>query len=393
MRVLCTFVGGTGHLKPLLPFARALDAAGHDVAIAGQNAALSDAGAGFTVFRSAAEAEGFAEPRPITPLVPPDLDHEYEVIRRYYAGTAAAKSAERTLGLIRSWKPDLVLCDEMNFGAMIAAERARIPRAIVNVIASGALVRRDDVAEPLERLRGAHGLPADAELRMLSRDVLISPCPPSFRDPEHPLPEGAISVRPEAGSDAMVGFAESDAIGWLAASDRPRVYFTLGTVFNSESGDLFRRVIAGLAGVHARALVTVGSDLDQAQFDGLAPNVRVERYVEQSIVLEHCDLVINHGGSGSVMGALSRGIPLVLLPMGADQELNADRVAALRAGLVLDPVSLTPERLQSAVTEAFSSPDLRAACGRLRDEIRSLPEVASVVPLLERLAGEGCTRG
>ena len=38
MRILCTFVGGLGHLTPLLPLARAAQAAGHDVLVAGSGA-------------------------------------------------------------------------------------------------------------------------------------------------------------------------------------------------------------------------------------------------------------------------------------------------------------------------------------------------------------------
>ena len=48
-------------------------------------------------------------------------------------------------------------------------------------------------------------------------------------------------------------------------------------------------------------------------------HVRAERFVPQSEELPHCDLVISHGGSGSVLGALAHGLPQLLLPLGADQ--------------------------------------------------------------------------
>lgn len=46
---------------------------------------------------------------------------------------------------------------------------------------------------------------------------------------------------------------------------------------------------------------------------------RVERFIPQAQLLPQCDLVVSHGGSGSVIGALAHGPPSVLLPMGVDQ--------------------------------------------------------------------------
>ena len=45
--------------------------------------------------------------------------------------------------------------------------------------------------------------------------------------------------------------------------------------------------------------------------------MRVERFVAQDEVLSEVDLVVSHGGSGSLMAALAHGLPSVLLPLGA----------------------------------------------------------------------------
>ena len=65
-------------------------------------------------------------------------------------------------------------------------------------------------------------------------------------------------------------------------------------------------------------------------------NVRVEEFVAQTEVLPEADVVVCHGGSGSVVGALACGVPLLVLPMGADQMDNAARVAALGVGVRRD---------------------------------------------------------
>jgi MGT family glycosyltransferase len=166
------------------------------------------------------------------------------------------------------------------------------------------------------------------------------------------------------------------------------VYFTLGTVFNHESGDLFHRALAGLRDLPINLLVTVGREIDPASLGAQPRHVRVERFVPQADVLPHVDLVVSHAGSGSVLGALAFGRPMVLAPMGADQPLNAERCAALGVGRVLDAVRATPADVRDAVGAVLEDPSCRAAASRLRDEIAALPAPEVAVGLLERLAME-----
>ena len=99
----------------------------------------------------------------------------------------------------------------------------------------------------------------------------------------------------------------------------PTVYFTLATIFNMESGDLITRVLAGPRELSINVVVTVGRHIDPAEFGPQPANVHIERYIPQSAVLPLSTVVVSHGGSGSVIGALAHGLPMVLIPMGADQ--------------------------------------------------------------------------
>jgi UDP:flavonoid glycosyltransferase YjiC (YdhE family) len=100
-----------------------------------------------------------------------------------------------------------------------------------------------------------------------------------------------------------------------------------------------------------------------------------------------CDVVVNHGGSGSVIGALAHGVPMFVLPIGADQALNAGRCEALGVGIALDAVDATPEAVAAAVSTLLGEPSYRVAAARIRDEFAALPGPEAVVPLLEELAG------
>jgi UDP:flavonoid glycosyltransferase YjiC (YdhE family) len=382
--MLFSFVGGPGHCEPLIPFARAAQAAGHAVAFTGGAALMPTVEArGFPAFATTPPAS--AGPRPRTPLVEVSAEREDRVLREVFAGRVARDRAAGILALADRWRPDVIVCDEIDFGGLVAAERLRLPYATVLVIAAGSFVRPEVVAEPLDALRAEHGLPADPDLAMLSRHLVLSPFPPSFRDPRFPLPATARSVRPAAGAPTA-----GDAPDWLARlDDAPTVYFTLGTEFNLECGDLFARVLAGLRPLPINLVVTVGREIDPAEFGPQPANFRIERYVDQAAVLPRCRAVVCHGGSGSVLGALAHGLPLVVIPMGADQPLNAARCAALGVGRVLDALAATPDDAREAVSAVLTEPAYRRAATRLRDEIQGLPGPEHAVDLLERLATHG----
>lgn len=399
MRVLLTFAGGRGHAVPLLPLARSLRAAGHVVGRNGRAAVV-------------AELHEFGEPLPdpddagpeptaIAPLLAPDLAREEAVLRHGFAGAVARRRAASVRALCERWAPDLIVRDELDFGVLVAAESLGLPHVTVLVSASGAFVRPQLVAAPLDMLRAAHGLPPDPELAEPARHLVLSPCPPRFRDPAFPLPATALAFRAQAGGDpageGVERLGEGPAIDtregeppWPdALPGAPTVYATLGTIFNAESGDLFARLLEGLRALPLNAVVTVGRGLDPRAFGPQPPHVRVERHLPQVRVLARCDLVVSHGGSGTVVDALAAGLPSVLLPLGADQLLNAARCEALGVGVPLDPVRVTPQAIAAAVTRVLDDRAMAAAARGFAREIAALPGPDACVPALERIASAG----
>lgn len=382
MRALFTFAGGSGHAEPLVPFAAAVQAAGHPVAFAGRHSAVAPLEAhGFAVY-----PEGSPDPTGATPIAPLrqiDMRREYEVLRDAYADRFARAAVPRVLAVSAEWQPDVIICDEVDFGAMIAAEMLGLPRAIVLVTAAGSFVRPDVLGAALHAVRVDHGLPPDPDLEMLRGDLILSPFPPSLRDPSCPLPPNAVSLR----SGALTPAGSSAMPPWPGhRSDRPTVYFTLGTVFNRESGDLFPRVLAGLRQLSVNVVVTVGRDVDVEVVGSQPDTVLVERYLPHASLLPRCNLVVNHAGSGTVIASLAHGLPMVLLPMGADQPLNADRCEQLGAGVVLDALSATPPSIADAVRTVLGDASYRSAAERAAREFAALPGPEVAVSLFEDLA-------
>ena len=145
---------------------------------------------------------------------------------------------------------------------------------------------------------------------------------------------------------------------------RPRDYLTFGTV------------AAGVDGLAAEAR----ADLARLDVDVVDAT---RGFVDQAAVLADCDVVVHHGGTGTMLGAVEHGRPQVVLPQGADRHLNARRLAELGAAVV-DPPSV------GDAVRRLLRPDApeRRAVEALWDDLLALPAPADVVPALEAIAAD-----
>ncbi len=384
MRVLFAFAGGSGHLEPHVPIARAAEAAGHTVAFTGRPWMVPKVEVlGFTAFAAGSDT-GLTPKR--LPLAAVDVERDMQAVGVGFGRRIARSRAAEILPLCAAWQPDLLVCEELDYGAMVVAERLSVPHATVLVTAAGSFIRPDIVAGPLNEVRAEQGLPPDPDLAMPSRHLVLSPFPRSYRDPAFPLPPTGHTLRLLAQDPAPAEITPA----WITRlGGMPTVYFTLGTIYNMESGDLFQRVITGLRDLPIQLIVTVGRDIDPDEFGPQPAHVRIERYVPQAALLPHCHLVVSHGGSGSVLNALAYGLPMVVNPMGADQPLNAARCELLGVAQVLDAASATPEIVREAASAVLEGSSHRRAAERIRNEIAELPGPEHAVVLLERLAAKG----
>lgn len=373
MRVLITFVGGFGHLAPLLPVARAARALGHDVAIAGSGGLVGRIEeAGFRGYPTSPRPHhsGTAVTRDLTPLQPTDARAAEVEFAANFASRGARRMAGAVPAVLEDFRPDLVIRDETDLGTTIAAELHDIPVATHLVLASGLLVRPELVGPELDSVRSEHGLAPDPGLARLTSGPVLSAFPPGLRSPEAPVALSPVHYR-------RVDGPPRSAV--RARARRPRVYATLGTIFNKTSGDLLERMAAGLAGLDADALLTVGRDIDPRDLGAQPDHVRIEGFVPQEDVLSGTDVVVHHGGSGVLLDALRHGLPSVVLPLGADQSHNARRAGELGLARTLDAATVTPRELAHQVEESLADTDLRGRCEQVAAQVEGLPDVDAVV--------------
>ena len=263
-----------------------------------------------------------ARVRPIREQLPVLPPHEASVLgnRELFGRLAATAMLAAMDQAVRDWRPGLILRDPCEYASAVAAARLGIPAAQVAIGLAEVEWGSIDVAAPaLEALRdGLTGeLRRSPYLTRFPAALDASPFPGTrrYREPAA-APRGALP-------------------GWWAGTGAPLVYVSFGTVLGhmSIAAEVYRAVIDAVTGLDARVLVTTGHGFDPSRLRDVPGNVHVEAWVDQADVLGEARLVVCHGGSGTTYGALAAGVPLVVVPVFADQFANAPTVAQAGAGV------------------------------------------------------------
>jgi dihydrofolate reductase len=281
MRVGVASHGAMGHIYPLLGFADALLAAGHDVIIL----TSSDLVASLTDRGYAAEAVGETIGWGLTQVQSrfPELtstlpaEQAWRLDAELFADALPRAIAPALVTAFRSWRPELVLYESTNLGAVLAAAELNIPAVCLGLWAVGCWhVSRSELEQRVRAVwaeRSAVPLTVDP---LLGR-AHLDPPPPSLRSPA--ATEGN-SIRLPTRQIAW-GDPRASLTSWLTRHhSRPVVYLTLGTV-GWGTVDLVRDAIAGLTELAVDVLVATGSYFDPSQLGPLPDSVRVERFVRQ----------------------------------------------------------------------------------------------------------------
>ena len=388
MRILVASSPGVGHLLPLLPVAREAAARGHEVRIAtGASLASIVISADFpfervgpaTITEVAMAIPGFRDVRGRRRAV--------LTFREAFCGPIADTMATDITALATRWQPDVVIREDMAFGAWIAASSLGIPDATIQTTAWRPRLR-DLAGPPLDALRVAHGLPSDPGLAGLTGRIFFTTRPTSLRDPAAPYPDGSADLRPIAddrhAGDPVTTGEVADPFG--RADGRLRVAVTLGTV-NAFETSVLRALIDGAVAAGARVVVALGAD--PATLGDVPDGVHVRSYVPMSDLLPAADLIAFHGGSGTMLAALGAGRPMVIVPLAADQPDNADRCAAAGVAVVVPPETINAEAVHEAIQTLTADPSYRRRAGEIAAEIAAMPGPDVAVGRIEALVATG----
>ncbi|MFL5820723.1 MAG: glycosyltransferase [Solirubrobacteraceae bacterium] len=370
LRLLLAAFGDPGHAFPMLALGERLAARGHDVTLETWRRWQGHVEAAGMTFARAPEYDVFpTRERPLKPY------------------QAVVRAARETATLVARVQPAAVVADILTLGPALAAEIEGVPVATVvphvfpagapahPPYALGARVPRTALGralwrslagpmagglhrgrEELNETRARLGLPALGHVHGgISRRLCLVATFPQLEYPRAwpgwarvvgPLlwePQ-APDVEPPPGDEPLVLVAPS----------------------TSQDPDhrLLRAALKGLAGAPVRVLAT----WNRRPLPRPVPvpaNARLVEWVSYARTMPHCDLVVCHGGHGTVVRALACGVPVLASPSGGDMGENAARVDWAGVGVRLPWRLCTPRGLRLAVERALADPRMAARAGAL----------------------------
>lgn len=383
MRVLAACsLGGASHLQTLLSLLDAARERGDDTLV------IAPAGLAEMVGRSGHPFQAGGEPPesvvaaireqlPILPAEEASVLGNRELFGRL-ATDAMMPAMEQTF---TEWRPQFVLRDPCEYASAVVALRNGVPFTTVAIGLADVEWGAIDVATP--ELENREPGIVDA----LRRAPYVSRFPPSLDD----------SAFPDTRRFHMALPAPASPIpDWWNGTDAPLIYASLGTVFGhmTRAPATYRMLMRALTPVNARIILTVGQALDPAELDPVPNHIHVERWVDQGDVFDDADLVVCHGGSGTAFGALAAGVPLIVVPMFADQSVNGRRIEKFGAGMMVESARaaddnrlLTPHdalRITQSIAAVLAAPFYQRRARALADEMVAAPSAAAMLDDLTR---------
>lgn len=287
-----------------------------------------------------------------------------ELGARLFAGVYAPATLPSLLQVLDARQPDLLVHDVMAHAAPLAAALRGmrsvshgfgLPRPQVSIDAAAARMA------PLWRAHGLE-LPVDSGNHRCGH---VDICPPSLRLAE-PLPPGRRwPMSPTSGVSRQPG-------------PRHGVLASFGTVHHAQAS--FDRLLNVLRAGPWPARVALGRAADAAAAE--PGHLHTAAWLDLPAEWARCRVGACHGGAGTVLGALAQGVPLLLLPVAADQFRNAHALRAVGAGLALEGEEQTEAAMHSALQRLHDEPAFTQAAERMADELAAMPQADAVARAL-----------
>lgn len=340
MRVLLTSLPIRSHLMPtVVPLAQAFRDRGHEAIIAtGPRMAHVE---NTVVLPDVPAPEDFGTPPPWKP----EVDGVLKV--PLFAEELVARAAANILDFARRWRPDVILRETNEYGAQIAAEVLGLPHALLD-IAPFAPLEIPDLDERKDEVRARFG---------------VSGTDPVF----------TAALTPRSWHPAQHHYR--------VPTSRDRVETDIVATFGTNAGllttgsTLLHVVAEALGQVPARSVLAIGA----GEWTGPRPgNVELRPEVPQQQLLNTARVFVTHAGYGSVRESLTAGVPMVGLPLFADQPRNAARVAELKAGVTVDVKGLTATALAEKIKHVLATTTYHDVAETMAREMAELPSFTDI---------------
>ncbi|HEV7919062.1 MAG TPA: nucleotide disphospho-sugar-binding domain-containing protein [Solirubrobacterales bacterium] len=369
LRLLLVAIGEPGHAFPMIAIGKELVARGHEVAIHT-----------WVRWREHIEAES------IQFIQAPKFDHGPEE-NAPTVHEAAALAANELAARIREYEPDVIVSDVLTLSGSLASELCDIP--LITFVPHFWHVTEDDAPpfgsgwspprtalgrrffrsiSPFERYavefgrgemnqsRAEVGLPPTERLHGgLSTELILVGTLPQL-EPPRTLPDHVKVVGP-------VQWEPPSEPPEFPSGDRPLI-----AVAPSTAQDLDHRVLgASVAGLRDLPVRVLASKNGREPARALKPgdNTMVVDWLSYSQSFPQADVVITHGGHGTIMRALTSGAAVVICPASGDQFENAARLRWAGVGVAVSQRFISSRTIAAAVEKVISRPEMTARAREL----------------------------
>jgi len=147
------------------------------------------------------------------------------------------------------------------------------------------------------------------------------------------------------------------------------IYISLGTVFN-QAIDFYKLCFEAFGNTEHTVVMSIGERTQISDIGEIPKNFIVKNYVPQTQVLQYTKLFITHGGMNSTHEGLYYGVPLIVIPLSADQPIIAGQVADIGAGIQLQMQSLTANQLREAADHVLKDPSFHIAVANIKESLQ-----------------------
>ncbi|CAJ0941556.1 unnamed protein product, partial [Mesorhabditis belari] len=165
----------------------------------------------------------------------------------------------------------------------------------------------------------------------------------------------------------------------LRKPSKGTILFSLGTVSNTTN--MPEIMIKSFANAFARLTDYTILWRMEKKIPGIEKhsNVHLLKWLPQKMLMAHesTRLLIAHGGYNSLLETAQAGVPAVLMPLFADQKINAQRAQRYGIARVLDKLSLSPEKVEEAIRDVLENKHYTTSARRLSAMLRDKPDSTS----------------
>ena len=380
MRILITTHRIVSHFRPMLPFAHGLKSRGHEVRVAAlPDLAEEIAGHGFghlALNGPTDDARNEIDER--AKLVPREKIGKF-YMSQMFMGLLPRTCIAGLLDELADWRPDLILRETTEFSGLIAAEKIGVRHArfeIVNGESEESIAT--NYASEIDAIKSFAGL-APTGHGYLKSELSFSAHPEVLDDTPRVNSKSPVRFR-SATPTAKEIMVPPD---WLPINGRPFLYMTFGTVAADVERvqHIYTHALEAVADLPVNVLMTTGANAPADLLSAVPDNVVVRDFVPQAEILPHAQLMICHGGSGTVLGGLAAGVPMVIVPMFADQPDNARCLAA--SGLCKTVSDGEVAALRAAIVDALKDDAMRTRAAQTARDVAAMPTVEQALDRLQ----------